>query len=71
MSRISATDQLAITIAPMKPASGSIQSQPNARASNSPAMTSTETAASAMHMDDRGAHIVVAVMRAVAMVMRS
>ena len=48
VSRNSPTDQLAMTMAPMKPASGSIQSQPNARASTRPMITSTETAASAM-----------------------
>ena len=37
-----------MTQAPTMPASGSIQSQPKARASNRPTMTSTDTAASAM-----------------------
>src|SRR6267378_3908411 len=36
VSRSRPTDQLAITSAPMNPASGSIQSQPNARAMRSP-----------------------------------
>ncbi len=40
--------QLAITKAPTIPASGSIQSHPNARARIRPMMTSTDTAASAM-----------------------
>ena len=48
VSRISPNDQLAMTHAPMIPASGSIQSQPKLRASNRPTMTSTDTAASAM-----------------------
>ncbi len=48
VSRNSPTDQLAITSAPIRPASGSIQSQPNVRASTSPTITRTETAASAI-----------------------
>ena len=64
VSRSNPTDQFAITSAPIKPASGSIQSQPNARASSSPIMTKTDTPASASDMNDGGPHIVVAVMRA-------
>ena len=41
------------------PANGSIQSQPKVRARSSPTMTRTETAASAMHMDDGRPHVVV------------
>ena len=41
-------DQLAITQAPTIPASGSIQSHPNTRASTRPTITSTDTAASAI-----------------------
>ena len=53
-----------MTSAPTMPASGSIHSQPKARASIRPTMTSTETAASAIDMDDGGAHVVVARRRA-------
>lgn len=48
VSRSNPNDQFAITSAPIRPASGSIQSQPNARAVTSPTMTRTDTAASAM-----------------------
>jgi hypothetical protein len=41
-------DQFVITNAPIMPASGSVQTQPNACASSRPMIASTETAASAM-----------------------
>ena len=59
MSRMRPYAQLAITKAPMMPASGSIQSQPKARASSSPMITSTETAASASYVNEGRTHVVV------------
>ena len=47
MSRISAADQLAMTKAPTIPTIGSIHGQPMIQASNKPAITAADTAASA------------------------
>ena len=67
VSRNSPTDQLAMTSAPTMPASGSIQSQPNARASSRPDDHQHRDRGIGHDVNDGGAHIVVAVMRAGAM----
>ena len=66
VSRSSPTDQLAITSAPMKPASGSIQSQPKVARQHQAGDDQNRDRGIGHDMNDGGAHLVVAVMRAVA-----
>ena len=59
------TTSLAMTPAPMIPASGSIQSQPKARASKRPTITRTDNGGVGHDVNYRRAHVVVAGCRAV------